>query len=170
MRERYGRLEPAATDERSRKGPASELVPRWRSDRVRIERGGPYQIWVVNGDGSNLRSLTDDPSYHFGYHAWSPSGDRLFTTSETTWNPMILDPRLSWSNQKPERLPRAPRERFSSTAWSPDGRRLAGWTPEGIATCDFHLRTYEVVTHDRAILPQWVGSNRLDMPHADRAS
>ena len=137
--------------------------------RSRSNRLAAYQIWVVNGDGSNLRSLTDDPSYHFGYHAWSPSGDRLFTTSETTWNPMILDPRLSWSNQKPERLPRAPRERFSSTAWSPDGRRLAGWTPEGIAMRFplANLRGRHARPRDSASVGR-IQSTR--MPHADRAS
>ena len=48
---------------------------------------------------------------------------------------------------------RAPR-RFSSTSWSPDGRRLVGWTAEGIATYDLTSKDYEVLTRDRALLPQ----------------
>ena len=143
--------------------PALDRRPTWSPDGRQIAfestRSGAYQIWAVNSDGSDLRPLTDDPSYPFAYHAWSPVGDRMSTMSQTTWNSMIFDPRLSWRDQQPERLPPAPFTQFSSTSWSPDGRRLAGWSREGIATYDLTgRRTYEVLTHDRALLPQWVGS------------
>ena len=146
---------------------ALDRRPTWSPDGHRIAfdstRGGRYQIWVVNGDGSNVRPLTNDPGSEFLYHAWSPAGDRMFTTS-LLWNAMIFDPRLPWRDQQPVRLPRAPLERFSSTSWSPDGRRLVGWTGEGIATYDIESQVYEVLTRDRAILPQWLGSNRIVYP------
>jgi eukaryotic-like serine/threonine-protein kinase len=147
---------------------ARDRRPTWSPDGRQIAfestRSGPYQMWIINGDGSNSRLLTDDPTFRFIYHAWSPSGDRMFTISNDTWKGLIFDPRVPWKDQRPEVLPSPPFIQFAALSWSPDGRRLAGWGPEGIATYDHQTRTYEMLTRDRGFLPMWLGSHRLLYP------
>jgi eukaryotic-like serine/threonine-protein kinase len=141
---------------------ARDRRPSWSPDGNLIafesNRGGMYQVWVVNRDASGLRPLT--AAERVLYHAWSPSGDRMVVI---TLSPpaLVFDPRRPWKDQQPEQLPPAPFGQFSSNSWSPDGRRLAGWSPRGIATYDWTSRTYEVLTHDRPTYASWLGSDRI---------
>jgi eukaryotic-like serine/threonine-protein kinase len=151
---------------------ALDRRPTWSPDGRQIAfestRNGPYQIWLVNGDGSDLRLLTGDPTYRFNYHAWSPAGDRMFTTSTATWKGLFFDPRRPWHEQNPEYLPPPAFLQFAAMTWSPDGRRLAGWAPEGVAIYDRESQTYEVLTSDGGFFPQWIGSDRLLYPLGSR--
>jgi serine/threonine protein kinase/Tol biopolymer transport system component len=147
---------------------AFDRRPTWSPDGRQIAfestRSGPYQIWLVNSDGSDLRLLTGDPTYRFNYHAWSPAGDRMFATSTATWKGLLFDPRRPWHDQAPEYLPPPAFLQFAAMTWSPDGRRLAGWAPEGIAIYDRESQTYEVLTGDGGFFPQWIGADRLLYP------
>lgn len=42
---------------------------------------GDHELWVVNGDGTGLRQLTDEAPPDGGSIAWSPSGDALVFTA-----------------------------------------------------------------------------------------
>ena len=54
---------------------AEAVAPQWSPDGARLAftRARNVGIWLVEADGSDLRSLTDDPGAGFGF-AWSPDG------------------------------------------------------------------------------------------------
>ena len=99
----------------------------WSPDRSRIaftvqrERNGVPSVYVVNSDGSDLKSLG------FGSrHRWSPDGSRIafvdygdtgFTSEIVSIKPDGTDPR-PLTRTGPETVP-------TRLVWSPDGSRIA---------------------------------------------
>ena len=107
----------------------------WSPDGKEIafysNRNDNYDIWAVRPDGSGLRQLTAagaGDTRNFLYPVYSPTGDRLVAMRARTPETIMLDPRQEWRAQKPESLEMALPDKswLAPTAWSPDGRLLAG--------------------------------------------
>jgi Tol biopolymer transport system component len=101
--------------------------PAWSSDGTRIvfvrqgEDSPASEIWVVDGDGTNLRQVTrgagfaDSPS-------WSPDGTRALFAADRDGNLDIYDIAASGEDQR--RLTNTP-ERDYWPVWLPDGSGIA---------------------------------------------
>ena len=93
-------------------------------------RGGIFDIYVMDIDGKNLRNVTNHPSDHFGpwatisepAYTWSPDGRFLAYVSKRDgdWKIYAMDTRT----QEHWRLTNR-RESEWAPAWSPDGKRIA---------------------------------------------
>ena len=74
----------AAPATRLTTGPAFDMQPRFSPDGKRIaftsDRGGLFNIWVMDADGKNARQMTIEPAAYVG---WLPGGDRLATLNKT---------------------------------------------------------------------------------------
>jgi Tol biopolymer transport system component len=104
-----------------------------RDGRILFFRGpAPYDLWVMNADGSGARRLAEHPEGD-GPIAWSPTGAAFATTAWDT-SPCSYDSRNcaiavirvhdAGSGEIRARL----RSRFRGAhaySWSPDGRRIA---------------------------------------------
>ena len=85
--------------------------PRWSPDGKRIafssRRSGPYELWIINRDGSGLQQLTRDhlsPGAH--YSPWSPDGSSIAYSIHAPKNScVIFEPSKEWSEQKLQELP-----------------------------------------------------------------
>jgi Tol biopolymer transport system component len=149
-----------------------DRVPHWSPDGAWISffsnRSGKLQIWRIRPDGSDLRQVTDDPG-ESAYSTWSPDSRRIAAvTPRAGGRPRtyIVDVSRPWSDQTPEDLPPMP-DRPSPLApnsWSPDGRRLIGFSgptspSAGIFMYTFSTRTYDRLT-DFGEWPVWLPDNR----------
>jgi Tol biopolymer transport system component len=121
-----------------------------RDGRILFFRGAvgtPFDLWVMNADGSGARRLTDGPHEGYGPISWSPTGAAFATTgwdaspcSVTSRNCAIAEIRVH-DGQSGEIRARL-RSRFRGAyeyAWSPDGRRIAS-----IGELDQDLSAYTV--------------------------
>jgi Tol biopolymer transport system component len=140
-------------------------LPAWAPDgrAVAFVSLSPRGIATVQPDGTGLRQVSSAPDA-FG-PVWSPSGDRL-ALSRNRGGAVIVDV------QKPDSpplaaLPALPRgvEGFIVTAWSSDGKRLAGHVlgasgePSGVLTYDLDSRAFSTVSA-RGSNPRWMKDNR----------
>ncbi len=148
-----------------------DRYPRWSPDGSTISfysnRGGSYQLWMINPDGSGLRRLTNDPSEPI-YTIWSPDGSRLAYTDFRTGS-FIMELVTSWEEQTPLQLSplTGGSEFFAPWSWSPDGRWMAGHgtdptrTPRdnGIYAYSFESGEYERLAGTGSH-PRWLGDSR----------
>lgn len=95
------------------------------------DRSGEPQIWVMNGDGSELRQITDEPSGAC-QPDWSPDGTRIVFTSpcdrykeEYSGSSLFL---VTVDTLAVEPMPLPPGGGYDP-AWSPDGNQIAFTTP-----------------------------------------
>ncbi|MGQ9599801.1 MAG: hypothetical protein ACUVWZ_10335 [Anaerolineae bacterium] len=98
--------------------------PTWSPDGQRLafhsNRGGDWDIWVINEDGTGLTNLTRHPGDD-RYPAWSPDGEKIAFTSERSGDQDIWIMNADGSNLV--NLTATPgRDRYPM--WSPDGRKL----------------------------------------------
>ena len=63
--------------------------PAWSPDGRKIAFTQEGQVFVVNGDGSDLRKLTDNGSASDAAPVWSPDGRAIAFTSERDGNSEI---------------------------------------------------------------------------------
>jgi Tol biopolymer transport system component len=148
--------------------PAKDRGPRWSPDGRRIAfysaRGGKYDIWVVGADGTGLRQITSTrPSV--ALPAWSPDGSRLSLLSSVA--SYIVDLSKPETSPVPEVIP-AQNEAgagFNAFDWSPDGRRIAGFTSRpdgvlgGIVTYSIENGAFERLT-ETGRYPRWLSDGR----------
>ncbi|HEX8291014.1 MAG TPA: protein kinase, partial [Pyrinomonadaceae bacterium] len=137
--------------------PHKDRSPRWSPDGTRVvfysNRSGRFEAWMIKSDGSDLRQLTFTEGSSVAYPSWSPDGARIVYNRHAELC-SIIEVAKPWDEQTPQRLPASAGHRpqdFWAFSWSPDGRRLAGWsTPDGkysgIALYDFEAEDFEWVT------------------------
>jgi len=146
--------------------PDRDRWPKWSPDGRQIafysNRSGKFLIWIMNADGTGLHRPIDEME-NLIYPSWEPSGAlRMAGSNVRDYSVWLFDPRKAPGAQHPERLPPAPVPHFIETAWSPDGRRIAGYDDTtGLVVYDLSARTYDVVTDDRGTFPVWLGADRL---------
>lgn len=95
-------------------------------DRTHIalssNRGGSYDLWVMDADGRNLRRLTTDPGTE-GEPAWTPDGTRIvYTASPRTGLPQLASIRADGTDNRALTTPKGGNH---SADVSPDGSTVA---------------------------------------------
>jgi len=106
--------------------PAKDMRPARSPDGSQIafasNRGGDFDIFVVNADGSGrLQNLTQTPANEFN-PAWSPQGDLLAFRSDQDERHQIYVVQADGSGLRRLMFTEADDDQ---PAWSPDGRRIA---------------------------------------------
>ena len=147
-----------------------DRYPRWSPDGRRIafqsNRGGKFDIWLINPDGSALERLTYAPAPAVYFPVWSPDGKRLVYTIPDA-SPFVMEVGKLWKEQspKPVVLPPELGARFEVWSWSPDGRKLAGElrkpdaTPYGLGIYSLESEKLERLTHF-GLRPVWLADSR----------
>jgi TolB protein len=159
--------------------PDSDRMPAWSPDDKRIAfcstRGGKWEVWVVNVDGSRLERLSHMPGVPVVGPVWSPDGSRL-ACSRLGGDALILNVGRGWKEQRPEAL--APWDErdvfFAPRSWSPDGKMLAGdlrraqGASSGIVVYSLSDKEYRQIAGIGA-WPRWLhDSRRLVFHHQGR--
>ena len=106
---------------------ARDRTPYWSPDGSRIlfasNRSGKYEAWTIRPDGSGLTQITNLPDQPVLYPFWSPDGQQIgfhYGSHGTA----VLDLR---PGARPRVIPPAKGGQvFDGSAWSKDGRFLAG--------------------------------------------
>jgi Tol biopolymer transport system component len=109
---------------------ANDRVPKWSPDGGRIvfrsERDGHSEIYVMDGDGSNQRRLTQFVGSQQYRPHWSPDGTRVSFLSSDTVAGGVAELYVVNSDGTEQVLVGPAYGGFlSHNPWSPDGRRLA---------------------------------------------
>ena len=98
---------------------ADDTDPTWSPDGNLIAfgstRGGTWNLWVMNADGSGLRQVTTVFSHN---PSWSPDGTRLAYAGQSGIGIVNVDGSNAHTISGPGNPPSAP-------AWSRDGTRIA---------------------------------------------
>jgi Tol biopolymer transport system component len=110
--------------------------------------------------------LTFTEGSSIAYPSWSPDGTRIVYNRNAELC-SIIEAEKPWGEQTPRRLTAPPDRRpqdFWAFSWSPDGRKLGGWSsPDGktpgIVVYDFETGDFEWVT-DFGYNPVWLKDNR----------
>jgi len=107
------------------------VEPSWSPDGSRIvfqadtpansEDGYTGKIFVIDADGSDLRSLTSDPTFDDRQPNWSPAGDRILfqrhRPNAEDWDLVTIDP-----DGSDLRVVADTSSSDTDASWSPDGR------------------------------------------------
>ena len=127
------------------------------------DRDGPFEIYVMDPDGGNLRRLTDNGRNNSG-PSWSPDGKRIAFSSRQALpvrhNPFFENHHgvaphdiyvMDADGENRKRLTDHPRYDISPS-WSPDGRRIAFASerggPMGIHVMDTDGGNPQRLTHN----------------------
>jgi WD40-like Beta Propeller Repeat/Bacterial Ig-like domain (group 2) len=130
-------------------------------DRTRValssNRGGSYDLWVMDADGHNLRRLTTDPGTE-GEPAWTPDGARIvYTSAPKTGFPQLASIRTDGTdNRALTTLAGGNR----SAAVSPDGASIAF-----VSARDGNPRIYTMAPDGSRQHRVTKGSDRESNPH-----
>jgi Tol biopolymer transport system component len=127
--------------------------PSWSPDGNRIafysDRGGNYQIWAINRDGSGLRQLTTTSGgTAWFFPRWSPDGSRL---AATEFRSAAIFALTGGAASSPEILPKLEGGTFFVSGWSPDGKKLIGGQMvsatviDALILYDLSARRYSVI-------------------------
>ena len=151
-----------------------DRYPRWSPNGRQIaftsDRGGHYEIWMIDADGTNLRQITFSGTPGTSFPLWSPDGSQLLYRTDRS--NFMLDLSKSWQQQTPQPLPpqESQNDYFVAWDWSPDGKKLsgafntmdsAGRTGGGyrIGFFSFETKRYEELGNYEA-QPMWLPDSR----------
>jgi len=129
-----------------------DRYPRWSPDGKRIaftsDRGGRYEIWVLDADTGNLRQLTFNTPGDTTFPLWSPDGSQMLFRSNFVNS--VLDLNKPWDEQNLRLIPMpSDNQRFVAWDWSPDGKRVIGnlsGPPSVVASFSFETNQYETLS------------------------
>ncbi len=148
-----------------------DRYPRWSPDGRRIafhsNRGGEYDIWLINPDGSALERLTYTSAPAVYAPVWSPDGKRLVYTVPDA-SPLVMEVARPWKDQAPKPVVVPPEfgARFQVWSWSPDGRKLVGalLKADGMSVLGLGIYYLESERLERlaefGYNPVWLGDSR----------
>jgi serine/threonine protein kinase/Tol biopolymer transport system component len=150
--------------------PARDRGPVWlpdgRSLAFSSTRGGKWEIWTVNADGSNVRKAASVAD-NLIYPVISPAGDRVALTSANRSGVFVvpLSPDTVTTGQP---LPgtAGPGAYLSASDWSRDGRALAGalippsGKPAGVGIYDLASRRLRQISADASSWVRWLPDSR----------
>jgi PKD repeat protein len=103
--------------------PARDISPAWSRDgRIAFlsDRSGAFELYVMNGDGANVRRLTINAGV-IGSFAWAPDGGRIAFASESGGNAnvFVIDAAGSTHTRLTDQA-----HVSGQVVWSADGARL----------------------------------------------
>jgi Tol biopolymer transport system component len=148
-----------------------DRYPRWSPDGRRIafhsNRGGEYDIWLINPDDGIAERLTYASAPAFYSPVWSPDG-KLLVFDIPNAGPSLMEVAKPWKEQilKPVVVPSKFDARFHVWSWSPDGRKLAGALLKGDGISVLGLGIYSLGSDRLERLaefgynPVWLGDSR----------
>ena len=154
-----------------------DRFPVWSRDGSEIvfysNRDRNYGIWAIRPDGSGLRKIATQPpsdDKNLLYPVFSPEGDRMIASRVRAPESLLFDPRRTLDEQTPESLSLkfADGSWIIPTAWSGDGRRLAGQVVNqsgsgvGIGVYDMESRTPRLLSGSGSgfVNAVWLPDNR----------
>lgn len=111
---------------------AFERTPAWSPDGHTIafasNRGGTYDIYLMNPDGTGVMNLTQDAAGDDLSPAWSPDGQNLAFTSHRDGDAEIYT--MDRSGGAATNITNDPAQDYDP-AWAPDGARLVFGSTRG---------------------------------------
>jgi Tol biopolymer transport system component len=99
------------------------VVAEWQADRVCIECENPFQIYVMNADGSNSRRISKEKTEDSN-PAWAPDGAAIAYVAEGEAGHRAIYI-MAADGSDAHRLVFSKKQDFCFPAWSRDGKFLA---------------------------------------------
>ena len=87
------------------------------------DRGGSYDLWLANADGSDPTQLTSSPGFE-GFGLWSPDGTQIAFAATTTADGPGDVYVVNADGSALRRVTDTEDQDETPSSWSPDGRRL----------------------------------------------
>ena len=123
--------------------------PKWSPDGTRISfissRGGSFDLWMMNADGTNVQRLTDHPAADYD-PIWAPDGQSLIFSSERDSRSDLY--RLWLKDRRIDRLTHHFVGRAIMPSVSPDGRSVAfaAQTLQRLQFWEFQVHVLDLAT------------------------
>jgi len=144
-------------------------MPRWSPDGGRLsfwsDRSGHYEVWSIGVDGTGATQLTNASGPMVSFPVWAPDGKRI--AYMLGGRPFIMNLATPWRASGPQALPAmgGAAEVFVVWSWSPDGKRLAGWSANstgdvaGVILYSLDTGRFERLTPS-GMFPAWLNDSR----------